>query len=231
MSKYNKKAKIFIILIVAAIAFSVFAFAIPFPKTLNFWFAYFAEIIALALQIPVFKLAFDGKDTPKSRFLGFPVARVGYLYLGIQTALSIALFILGFIPMFPQWLSPVLCVILICAAIAGSLGSDIVRENIETMETQQKVDTAAMENLKQMAEFFMSYSGDLEIKKELKKLCENFKFSDPVSKPSTKQTEDELCKMMEDLKNHISDGSVTSDEIKSIDNKLSQRNTICKNSK
>ena len=79
------------ILAIVAVVFTVAVFLIPFPKDGVFWIAYAAEIIALALQILFFKAAFDNDEELKSKVLGFPVIRVGYLYLGIQTVVSLAL--------------------------------------------------------------------------------------------------------------------------------------------
>ena len=95
MSKRRKT--LLLVLLVIAVIFSGVAFIISFPKGGVFWIAYIAELIAVGLQIPVFKIAFDEQETMRSKVLGFPVFRVGYLYLGVQTALSLALFALGFV--------------------------------------------------------------------------------------------------------------------------------------
>ena len=92
--KQNKHInKVLLILGIIAVAFSVFAFLVPFSKDEVFWTAYIFEIIALVIQIPIFKLAFDNANTIKSKFLGFPVFRVGYIYLFTQTAILSRIFV------------------------------------------------------------------------------------------------------------------------------------------
>ena len=80
MKNDERQKKYLLILLLTAVVFSVAAFLLPLNKSGLFWIAYIFEIIAILLQIPVFKLAFDNAETLRSKFLGFPVFRVGYLY-------------------------------------------------------------------------------------------------------------------------------------------------------
>ena len=144
----NKRQKQFIfILIIMAVVFSVLAFAIPFPKKSVFWITWIFEMLAFLLQIPIFKIAFDNANELKSKFLGFPIFRVGYIYLGVQTALSLSLFALGFIPKFPFWLAFILCVVVLAGGLICSITAEIARDEIREIETEQKKDTSFMNNL------------------------------------------------------------------------------------
>ncbi|MCD8219639.1 MAG: hypothetical protein LUC50_04655 [Ruminococcus sp.] len=90
------------ILATILIVFTVIVFVIPFHKGGTFWIAYLAEVVAIAAQIPIFKLAYDNAKDLKSKVLGFPIFQVGYLCLGIQTVASVILFVLsGVIAKFP----------------------------------------------------------------------------------------------------------------------------------
>ena len=81
MNHLNKRQKyLLVILIITAVAFSIVVFLIPFPKKAVFWIAWLFEMTAFALQIPIFRLAFDNAEELKSKVLGFPVFRAGYLY-------------------------------------------------------------------------------------------------------------------------------------------------------
>ena len=71
------------------IVFSVIAFAAPFAKTGVFWMAYLFGVIAIAYQIYVFQISFNQGDDVKSKFYGFPIARVGVIYLAVQLVLSL----------------------------------------------------------------------------------------------------------------------------------------------
>ncbi len=158
----NKRQKQFVvILIIVAVVFSLVAFLIPFPKKSVFWTAFIFEIIALAVQIPIFKTAFDNVDELKSKVLGFPLFRVGYIYLGVQTALSLSLFALGFIPKFPFWLALILCVVVLAGALICSITADIARDEIQTIETKQKKDTSFMNNLKSVSQSLISMTSEV----------------------------------------------------------------------
>ena len=52
--------------------FNVIAFVTPTDKTATFWTAYVFSVVAFAVQIPLWKIAFGKKDTLKSKFLGIP---------------------------------------------------------------------------------------------------------------------------------------------------------------
>lgn len=71
------------------------------------------------------------------------------------------------------------------------------------------------------------------VKKELEKLAESFRFSDPVSSDATEEIENTIMEKLENLK--ISISSSDSDEniakITELKNLLAERNRICKVSK
>ena len=64
-----------ILLAVVAAVFSLIAFVQPVEKTAVFWIAFGCGLFAVLFQLYIFKISFDGDA--KSRFYGFPFARVG----------------------------------------------------------------------------------------------------------------------------------------------------------
>lgn len=106
---------------------------------MSFWIAYIAELLAFALQVPIFKLAYDNADDLRSKVLGFPIFRAGYLYLGIQTAVSMIVFILG--AFIPAWITAVLCMTILAEAIICSISADMARNEVVGIETAQAADT------------------------------------------------------------------------------------------
>ena len=232
MNHLNKRQKqLLVILTVAAVVFSVIVFLIPFPKKAVFWIAWLFEMIAFALQIPIFKLAFDNAEELKSKVLGFPVFRVGYLYLGIQTVLSLALFALGFIPKFPLWLTLVLCILVLAGAIVCSMTADIARDEVQRVEFEQKKDTSAMTSLKSISASLIPLTSAVALQKQLEQLAEDFRYSDPVSSDALTTVETELSSMLNQLQNHLEQNTATSEEITALQKKLAQRNALCKANK
>ena len=219
------------ILVVIAVVFSAFAFLVPFPKTTAFFIAYIAGLVALALQIPIFKMAFDEKDTPNSKVLGFPVFRVGYYYLGIQTALSLGIFALGFVG-FPAWLAALLCIIVLGGAIVCSMAADIAREEVEKIEYAQKADTSFMDSLRDRSAALVNRSSDVQLKKSLEKLAENIRYSDPVSSPAIANEEQALSSTFNALETAVKSGSENTSELcEEVARSLAVRNGACKANK
>ena len=165
MSKSNKAVAV---LVVIAVMFSVVAFAVPFPKNASFWIAYVAEIIAIALQVPIFKVAFGGADDLKSKFLGFPIARVGYTYLIIQTILSVMFFSMGWIPV-PAWITAVVCVLVLGIMLVCSITADIARQTVQSIEQTTKADTNLMVSLRTRSSQLVNRTNDPALKKELER--------------------------------------------------------------
>ena len=228
MSMSERRKTLLLVLLVVAVIFSGVAFIIPFPKGGVFWIAYIAELIAVGLQVPVFKIAFDGQEELRSKVLGFPVFRVGYLYLGVQTALSLALFALGFVEMFPVWLAALLCVIVLGVAVVCSLTADVARDVVQKSETNQKAKVSWMENMRTLSAGLPAMAEDSALKKALADLAEDFRFSDPVSSDATAAAENELESKLREVSGKLTSGSVTPDEVQTIRKLLAQRNVMCK---
>lgn len=228
MSKNNKAI---VILIVIAVVFTAFAFLVPFPRTPGFFIAYIAELVALALQIPIFKVAFDGKDTPNSKVLGFPLFRVGYYYLGIQTALSLLIFVLGFVS-FPTWLAALLCIIVLGGAVACSMAADIAREQVEKIEYSQKADTSLMDSLRTRSAALVGRASDPQLKKCLEKLAEDIRFSDPVSSSAIVIEEQTLMIAFDKLEAAVASNDESAvQECSKVQEALEVRNAACKSGK
>lgn len=230
----NKKQKqSLVILTIIAVVFSIIVFLIPFPKHSTFWIAYIAELLAFALQIPIFKLAYDNADNLKSKVLGFPIFRLGYIYLGVQTVVSLLLFALGFIENFPIWISIVLCLVVLSAAIVCSIAVDMARDTVTEIETAQTVNTQLMRKLRMKSQQLVNKTNDSALKKELEKLAENFRYSDPVSSPATEEYETKLDNLFVELESAVMSEN-TSDALafcSKINITLQDRNTSCKMNK
>ena len=105
-------------LAIVLVVYNVLAFAIPFPKNGCFWAAWVFGLVAILAQAAFLLLAFQHGEGAKSKFYGFPVARVGVVYLCVQLALSFLFMGLAFVKC-PAWIPVVLSVILLAAAALG----------------------------------------------------------------------------------------------------------------
>ena len=201
--------------------FNVIAFVIPTEKTATFWTAYAFSVVAFAVQIPLWKIAFGKKDTLKSKFLGIPVIHVGITYLIIQL-IAFAVFMI--FPTLPAWLAVIVCAIILAifalCAIAGQVGAN----EIKRVEEKIKVKRAFIQFLQTDIEMLAETETDSETKIALKKLAEKVRFSDPMSHEMLGELESRISAKVEEVKTSSNKNAL----IEEIDVLLTERNKKCK---
>lgn len=226
MSKNEKRG--YAVLAVLLVVFSVYTFAVPFERTGIFWLAYVAGIVALLFQIYVFKLAFSGDGSAKSKFYGFPVLRVGIIYLAVQMIISMSE--MGLAWLLPNWVAVLINVFPIAFAIIGCVVTETMRDEINKQDKTLSYDVNNMRALQSVSASLVGQCADGELKKAVQKLADEFKYSDPKSSESILDAENELKVQMDELKNAIiendSDAAITL--CKKISVNLAERNRICK---
>jgi len=225
MSKNGMRGCIVLAIVLAV--FSVVAFAAPFSMTAPFWIAYVFGVIAIAFQIYVFHISFSKGADAKSKFYGFPIARIGMIYLGVQLILSIATMCLAEI--IPAWLAIIIHIIPIAFAAIGCITAEVMRDEVVRQDTQQKKNVTNMRTLQALASTLASQCSDESVKTELKKLADAFRYSDPVSSDATKELENELDAELKNLQKALA--ASDADGVKSLCGKLqdtlSERNRVC----
>ena len=220
----SNRARGILILAVLLAVFSVIAFVIPFARTAGFWIAYACGILAVILEGYVIYSAF-GKPDAKSRFYGFPVARVGTIYLTAQLAVSIAEFALA--GLIPVWVIVLINALLLAFALIGLLTAETVRDEVTRQDQQIRTNTENMRKLQSLAAAASEQCRDEKLKPALRKLAEDIRYSDPVSSEKTAEIEAAMAgkmeKLMSCLKDSTSDCEGICEEISSM---LSERNRI-----
>ena len=215
------------------IAYNVLAFAIPFHYTALFWVGYLFGLAALIIGMLIFALAFGENGTPKSRFYGFPVARVGALYIAVQLPLSFIAMALAGVERVPAWLFVLVFVVLFALAVLGTVATDMSRDEILRQEAALAANTAAMKGLRTTAASLVLSCTDPAAKQELMKLSDALKYSDPVSAPETEQAEAQLAGMLADIGSAAAQGdsgraAALAESARAL---LAGRNEICRQSK
>ena len=223
------KNKTRFLVIVAAVfaAFSIIAFAVPFEKNGMFWSAYVFAVIAIAAQIYAYPKAFAG-ESAKSKFYGFPIAKLTTVYLGIQLALSLVFMAVA--KWVPAWIGTVIFVLILCAAVVGFISADVMREEVERQDEVIKKDVKKMRSLQSKLLSLASSCKGTEAESAVTSLAEELRYSDIVSSESTEALEDELGTQAQGIEQAIVDGDYES--VKALCRKMSitlaERNRICK---
>lgn len=210
------------------IVFSVIAFAAPFAKTGIFWMAYLFGVIAIAYQIYVFQISFNQGDDVKSKFYGFPIARVGVIYLTVQLVLSLIEMCLAAIV--PVWVAVIVNILPIAFALIGCIAAEVMRDEIVHQDIKIKTDVGNMRALQSQTASFVGMSQDAVVKKQLQDLADDFKYSDPVSSEATQEMEMELKFLVNEIQRALVDGDMKSVEgfLVRVKASLAERNRVCK---
>ena len=80
---------------VLLVLYFLLAFLIPFAKTAVFWISFVFTLIAFGVTAFSLYTAFFKKPDARSRFYGFPIAKIGVIYGGVQLVLGLLMMALG----------------------------------------------------------------------------------------------------------------------------------------
>lgn len=228
MKLNEKEKKGLVVLALLFVVYTLIVLAVPFTKGGMFWLTYLFTVAAFGVQAYVFKLSFEKEAGAKSKFYGFPIARVGVLYLAVQLVLGLVFMALAAVA--PVWLALVLYLALLVAAAVGVIATDSIRDEVERQDTQLKADVAAMRALQSQAAALPARCEDDAAKAALEKLAEEFRYSDPVSAPALTDLETDMAATMEELSVAVTDGdnAAVLALCKKISATLAERNRLCK---
>ena len=221
----NASKGIVILLILLAV-FSVIAFVIPFPKNTVFWIAYVCGVFAILFQLYIFRSSF-GKADARSRFYGFPIARLGIYYLVIQLAVSVIEIALS--KFLPTWAVIIINVLILAVALIGCITAETMRDEIAAQDGKLKKSVSNMRELQSLTASLVNQGKDDELKKILQKVADEFRYSDPITSEETIELESDMRNRINDLQQAISEGD--SEAAKELCSKLSdclrERNRVC----
>lgn len=224
-----KKSEIrsYIVLAIVFAVFTVISFAVPFDRNSIFWFGYIFGVIAIAFQVYFLKISFFVEGDAKSKFYGFPIARVGLIYLAAQIITSFIEMAIG--KYIPFWVVLIINVLIIAFAATGCIATDAMREEIEHQDVKLEKDVNRMRNLQSLTSSLVGQCSDVGLKKILNKLAEEFRYSDPVSSDSTEDLEEDLFIQLQDVQKAIVDGDTESVTklCEGVVSTLRERNRLC----
>lgn len=228
--KDNKNTVRFLIIFaVSLVVFNLIAFIVPFQRNGSFWVAYGFGMLAIIAQLAVMKLAFSGAETIKSKFYGFPIARIGLIYLAVQLILSFVFMAIGWLV--PFWIPFLLCALLAAGAVFGLVAAETVRDEVEKQDVKLARDVSTMRELQSRMNGLVSLAGDnKELRSEIDKLAEDLRYSDPVSNDATREIEGDISDRLDAMKTVLIEGNSDSalSICKSVRSLLTERNRLCK---
>lgn len=218
----KNKAQGYLALAIAFALVSVIVFVVPTEKTSIFWIAYTFTIISFAAQPIIWKAAWGRSETLKSKFLGLPIIRVGFIYLVIQT-IAFAVFV-GTASLAPAWLTVVICCLILGVSAVCLIATDAGRDEVERVDQRIHQKVSKLKMLQIDVELLAKAETDPETKTSLTKLAERIRYSDPLSDDSLDELEGTISSKIHELKTSTARGDLISE----IGILLSERNAKCK---
>lgn len=228
IGKLGKKEKSVITIYGIVLFVYVMAFIIiPFYKNGASWMTFIFTIIAIIGSLVINGYAFNCKN-PKEVIYGFPIFRIGIIYLIAQFVIGIAICIVNTFFNMPAW------IVLLISIVMMGVAAICVILAINTRDVVMDVDNS-IEETKQLSLFNVCIAGivdsckDEALKNDLEELENMFKYSsDPVSNDSTKDIEEEIEVKLKELQESISMGTKDAkSKVEVVKNLLKERNRLC----
>lgn len=200
------------------------AFLIPFVHSAVFWASFLATLIAFGVTAAAVYISLIKTPDAKSKFYGFPIARIGVIYGGAQLVLGLVCMALG--KWVPVWVAVLVYAAMLGAAAIGLVSADAVNEQIHTQDEKLKKDVAFMRSLQSKVNQMASQCALPEVKR----FAEDIRYSDPVSGESLVEIERDLSAAVDELQSAVIDGDseVTRTLCSKASAILNERNRLCK---
>lgn len=215
-------------LAVLLVLYLLVVFLIPFVHTATFWVSFVFTLIAFAVVGAALYIAFVQKPDAKSRFYGFPIARIGVIY-GI-TQLGAGLLFMALSRWVPVWAAVLVYAIILGVAVIGLISADAVVEEIHVQDGKLKKDVSLMRGLQSKLNQMASQCDNPDAAAAVKRFAEELRYSDPVSSDALTEVEADLAAAVDDLQSAVADGD--SNAVKQLCRKasgiLAERNRLCK---
>lgn len=191
MKKLSKNLiKTIAIYAIVLVIVNLIVFSIPFEHNSAFWAGYIFSMVAILAQVAVAFLAMSNATGLKKKVYTFPIFKMGAIYLGVQLALSLALFILAtFVEEFPSWIAWVICIIVLGVFTILVLLTDTTRDEIVKIEDETERKTANVKYFRVNIDNITRRADDKELRTVLEKLADTARYSDPVSNDALVEAE------------------------------------------
>ncbi len=218
----------YVILAIVLVLYCALVFVIPFRRGGIFWLSFVFTLVAIAAQFYVVKTSFDRGGSARSKFYGFPIARIGLIYLVIQ--LVVGFICMGLGRSLPPWAAAVLFIVILGAAAVGIIAAEGIREEVERQDEVLKKNVSNMRALQSKAAAIAAQCEDADARKVLSALADKFRYSDPVSSAATSEAEAGLAALTDELQAAVldRDAEAAVSLAGKLEAALAERNRLCK---
>ena len=213
---------------VLLVLYILVAFLLPFVHTAIFWVSLLFTLIAFGVVGASFYIALIKNPDAKSRFYGFPIAKIGAIYGLVQLMAGILFMALA--ALVPAWGAVLVYAIALGAAVIGLISAEAVAEEIHNQDAKLKKDVTLMRSLQSKLNQMAAQCDNPDAAAEVKRFAEEMRYSDPVSSEALAEIEADLSAAVDELQAAIVEGE--SNAAKQLCRKasavLAERNRLCK---
>ena len=218
----------FLSLAIVLALYLVLILVIPFVKNAAYWLSFGFTLAAFGAAGAAGYVGVVRQEDAKSRFYGFPIAKIGLVYGFAQLVLGLVVMALA--SWIPAWLAAVVYVLMLGAACLGLIAADTVVEQIHVQDTKLRGDVRLMRSLQSKLNQMAAQCDNPDAAAEVKRFAEEMRYSDPVSSEALADIEADLVAAVDELQSAAVDGDSAS--VKQLCRKasgiLAERNRLCK---
>ena len=226
MKKENNRYFIIAEYIIVLFVYSIIVFWIFDKRTSNFWVAYLFAVLTFAIQVIGLLIFPNEETTSRIAFMGISIKVYSSVYLLIQMVISIIFMKLAMISVNTVIIIETIILAVYAAIIiacfagmnhAGTLLEEVTRKKGYINELQNILLDAA------------DSTKDKNLKKELKKLAEDVKYSDPISHETLELLECSLKELALDIRDNVGnmENQIITGKAEQFKNLLKERNREC----
>ena len=220
--------RLLIVSVAALIAYNFAVFMIPCYKTTTFWISWVFSLVSFAVAEYAIYTGLIKKPDAKSRFYGFPIARIGVIYLVVQVAVGGVFMAIGHIV--PWWLATVACTIGLAVTLIGVMAAEAVVDQIQYQDNKIRESVSVMRGLQSKVGTLASRCEDSAAANAVRNFADELRYSDPVSSGAIADAEAELSAAVDALQAAVVEGNA--DQIlaacRQASAMLAERNRLCK---
>lgn len=232
--KMNKKQiSVIIIFGIIALVLTVVTTVLPFTKNASSLFMYFFSMLSIVAAASVTVYTLRKSKKLMSKFLGYPLYRLGIIYMTVQLLLTLIVYIIGIYYEIPLWIAIVVSVILLGFFAICCITAENAQDIVEEIDAKEIQKTKAVTYFQlDIADLVDACQND-EVRPALEKLATKFRFSDPVSTPSSEEKEHQIKAKLAELKADLNEkeSTVLLAQVRNISSLLESRNRLCEKSK
>ena len=221
-------------LIIWAICFALYnviVFVVPNENygTESFWIGYALITVALVGNLACSFIALNSKTDAKL-FNNIPLITTSIVET-VVSSIAGAIFIA--VPGIKSWAVVVVSAIILAISAVVSVIAKSTADTVSDIDDKIKKQTSFIKGITLDAELLMSSAGNDEIKAEIKKVYEAFRFSDPMSSDALNDVEDRIQNQFNLLQEVVitENTEKVSQVSKDLLNLIDYRNKKCKISK